>query len=276
MTGGGTYGYGSTATLTAIPNEGYIFLFWNDHVGTNPRNITVTANASYTATFMLTNPTIYTVTVLSSDTLLGEVSGGGEYPEGTTIEISATPGPQAYFKAWDDGNTDNPRSIVVTQDMTFTAIFERNPQDYYTITVVSDNPLMGSVSGGGTFPANVTTLIEATPSPNCYFVGWQDGVTDNPRQILVDHDITLAAFFKPAGVDENGGSNIHLFPNPANNEIHFDGLDGESEISIFNTFGVCVKTLTIDGNDGISVADLAAGLYLIRINGKQTVRFVKR
>ena len=347
VTGGGTYGYGSTATLTAIPNEGYIFLFWNDHVGTNPRNITVTANASYTATFMLTNPTIYTVTVLSSDTLLGEVSGGGEYPEGTTIEISATPGPQAYFKAWDDGNTDNPRSIVVTQDMTFTAIFERNPQDYYTITVVSDNPLMGSVSGGGTFPANVTTLIEATPSPNCYFVGWQDGVTDNPRsilvtgdatytayfdiapvqsytvtiqydseqgyvmgagsysansiatiaaipndnyyfwkwgdgvtdnprQILVDHDITLAAFFKPAGVDENGGSNIHLFPNPANNEIHIDGLDGESEISIFNTFGVCVKTLTIDGNDGISVADLAAGLYLIRINGKQTMRFVKR
>ena len=346
VTGGGTYGYGSTATLTAIPNEGYIFLFWNDYIGTNPRNITVTADASYTATFMYTGTTTYTVTVLSNDPLLGEVSGGGEYPEGTTIEISATPGPQAYFKAWDDGNTDNPRSIVVTQDMTFTAFFEMIvPQNYYTITVVSDNLLMGTVSGSGTFPANTTTLIEAIPSPTCYFTGWQDGntdnprsilvtgdatytayfdiepvhsytvsiqcdpeqgyvlgagsyaansiailaaiandnytffkwgdgVTDNPRQILVDHDITLAAFFKPAGVDENG-SNFHLYPNPANDEIHIDGLEGENEICIYNTYGVCVKTLTIDGNDAISVADMAAGLYLIRINGKQTMRFVK-
>ena len=347
VTGGGTYGYGSTATLTAIPNEGYIFLFWNDHVGTNPRNITVTGNASYTATFMQTSTMTYKVTVLSSDPQLGEVSGGGEYPEGTTIEISATPAPNAYFKAWDDGNTDNPRSIVVTHDMIFTAFFERIPETYYTITVVSDNLLMGSVSGSGTFPANTTTLIEAIPNQNCYFIGWQDGstdnprsilvtgdatytayfdvepvhsftisiqcdpeqgyvlgagnyaansiatlaaiandnyifwkwgdeITDNPRQILVDHDITLAAFFKPVGVDENDGSSFNLFPNPANDEIHIDGLEGENEICIYNAFGMCVKTLTIDGNDGISVADMAAGLYLIRINCKQTVRFVKR
>jgi hypothetical protein len=37
-----------------------------------------------------------------------------------------------------------------------------------------------------------------------------------------------------------------------------------------------VKTLTIDGSDEISVGNLAAGLYLMRVNGKQTVKFVKR
>ena len=347
VTGGGTYGYGSTATLTAIPNEGYIFLFWNDHVGTNPRNITVTGNASYTATFMHTTTTTYTVTVLANDPLLGEVSGEGEYPEGTVVEINATPAPQAYFKAWDDGNTDNPRNIVVTQDLTYTALFEKIPQTYYNITVISDNLLLGSVSGGGSFPANTTTLIEAIPSPSSYFIGWQDGntdnprsilvtgdatytayfdiapvqsftisiqcdpeqgyvlgagsyvansiatlaaiandnytflkwgdgITDNPRQILVDHDITLSVFFKPAGVDENEGGNFRLYPNPVNDEIHIDGLDGENEICIYNTLGVCVKTLTIEGSEGVSVTDMAAGLYLIRINGRQTVRFVKR
>jgi len=34
--------------------------------------------------------------------------------------------------------------------------------------------------------------------------------------------------------------------------------------------------LTLNENGEITVDDLAAGLYLLRVNGKQTVKFVKR
>ena len=347
VTGGGIYEYGSTATLTATPNEGYIFICWNDGGGSNPRQVTVTGDATYTAMFMLNGTPTHTITVLSNNIMLGEVSGGGEYPEGATAVISATPTPQAFFKSWDDGNTENPRELVVTQDMTFTALFEVIPQTYYEITVVSDNPLMGSVMGGGTYHANTMTTIAATPNVGFYFTGWQDGNTDNPRQILVvgdatytayfslapaqtytvtaqydenqgyvlgagsylsgstatlaaiandgyyfvkwgdgntdnprtivvDHDITIGAFFNGTGVDENDGNSITLYPNPVNERIHLEGIQGECEVDIYNAFGVCVKTLTISGSEEIEVAELAAGLYLVRINGRQTVKFVKR
>ena len=130
--------------------------------------------------------------------------------------------------------------------------------------------------GAGSYVANSIATLAAIANDNYTFLKWGDGITDNPRQILVDHDITLSVFFKPAGVDENEGGNFRLYPNPVNDEIHIDGLDGENEICIYNTLGVCVKTLTIEGSEGVSVTDMSAGLYLIRINGRQTVRFVKR
>ena len=51
VTGGGTYEDGETATLTATPAQGYCFVQWNDGNTSNPRTVTVTGNATYTATF---------------------------------------------------------------------------------------------------------------------------------------------------------------------------------------------------------------------------------
>jgi hypothetical protein len=41
-----------------------------------------------------------------------------------TAVIAATPLADYLFKRWSDGNTDNPRTLSVTQDMVLTAIFE--------------------------------------------------------------------------------------------------------------------------------------------------------
>ena len=51
VTGGGVYDSAATATLTATPNEGYKFVNWSDGNESNPRLITVNANATYTANF---------------------------------------------------------------------------------------------------------------------------------------------------------------------------------------------------------------------------------
>ena len=192
VTGAGTYDYGSTAVLTATANPNYTFICWSDGIVTNPRNITVTGNAHYKALFLLNGTPQYTVTVLANDPSLGTVTGSGTYPEGTTINIAASPNTGAYFTGWDDGNTDNPRSVTVTQNMTFTALFTE--VQTFTITVRPEFALLGSTYGSGTYPAGTVINIGATPNPNFYFSGWQDGNMDNPRSITVTEDAEYSFF----------------------------------------------------------------------------------
>ena len=68
----------------------------------------------------------YTVTVLSNNNAFGSVEGGGIYSEGTEITLTAIPAEGYHFEQWDDGNAENPRSYLVTADVTLTAIFAPN------------------------------------------------------------------------------------------------------------------------------------------------------
>ena len=65
----------------------------------------------------------YTVKVVSADTQKGQAYGSGEYDAGTVTRIWGTPEPGYQFDRWNDGNKENPRSITVNADMTFTAYF---------------------------------------------------------------------------------------------------------------------------------------------------------
>jgi hypothetical protein len=55
---------------------------------------------------------------------MGSVSGGGNYEYGDTALLTATANDHYRFVSWNDGNTENPRAIVVLQDTTLIAIFE--------------------------------------------------------------------------------------------------------------------------------------------------------
>ncbi|MBR1549571.1 MAG: S8 family serine peptidase [Bacteroidales bacterium] len=68
----------------------------------------------------------YTLTVASSNSALGTVSGGGTFAEGTSTVITATPAAGCHFVSWNDGNTDNPRTVVVNANLNFMAIFEQD------------------------------------------------------------------------------------------------------------------------------------------------------
>lgn len=73
----------------------------------------------------ISEDTPFELNVSSSDTTLGIVgiSSGENCPEKV---LTVTPVSCYHFTAWNDGSTDNPRTITVTQDTTFTANFERN------------------------------------------------------------------------------------------------------------------------------------------------------
>lgn len=68
----------------------------------------------------------FEVNVVSDNTAMGTVTGGGIYPEDTTITIKAIPNEGYHFIKWQDDNTDSVRHIVVNDNLTFTAFFEKN------------------------------------------------------------------------------------------------------------------------------------------------------
>ena len=63
------------------------------------------------------------VTVNGIDPDLVEIIGAGRYAEGDEATIGAIAADGFEFIDWNDGNTDNPRIVTVTADITYTANF---------------------------------------------------------------------------------------------------------------------------------------------------------
>ena len=98
-----------------------------------------------------------------------------------------------HFVQWNDGNTDNPRNIVVTEDITYTAEFTANT---YTVSTKVNDDAMGSVSGAGPYLYTAEATLTATANPFYRFVQWSDGITDNPRVVMVEKDSLFTAEFE--------------------------------------------------------------------------------
>ena len=64
-----------------------------------------------------------TITVISANESMGTVSGSGEYEVGAEVTITATANQGYRFANWNDGNTNNPRTITVAEDATYIASF---------------------------------------------------------------------------------------------------------------------------------------------------------
>ena len=187
VNGGGTYDYGTTATLTATADAHYHFTQWSDGNTDNPRTVSVEGDATYTAEF---KPDSYTIIVSAGEH--GNVNGGGTYDYGTTAILTATADEHYHFSQWNDGNTDNPRTVSIEGDATYTAEFKPNS---YTITVSTDGH--GSANGGGTYDYGTTATLTATAVEHYHFARWNDGNTDNPRTVTVEDNATYTAEFKP-------------------------------------------------------------------------------
>ena len=150
VTGAGTYSYGTQVTLAAIPNQGYVFICWNDGDTLNPRLVYAVSDTSFVAMFFplihdtvvdtivkyvhdttviydtidLT-PTFFQLQVLSAQPDLGLGVGSALLPAGTEVEVCALPFEGSRFVGWSDGETLNPRRVTVTDNKVVTAYFDR-------------------------------------------------------------------------------------------------------------------------------------------------------
>ncbi len=168
--------YKSSVQIKAIPDYGYRFSRWNDGYSgytSNPRTVTVYGNTTYTATFEKRN---FYLTVKSPGSKYGSVSGGGSYLYQSEQTISATPEYGYHFDSWSDGNTENPRTVTLLSDTTFTAVFA---PDTFSLTILY-NDTMGTVTGAGMYAYGDTAYINSTPNYGYKFKAlWHNGRSYN-------------------------------------------------------------------------------------------------
>ena len=203
-TEGGTFDEGTEFTVTATPDEGYVFVRWEGSDSTeNSLTITLNSNESLNAVFELIP--LYTLTVLSSEG--GTVStSGGEYTEGTEIEIITTPNEGFSFTGW-EGIEETSSSVIVSvsSNTTVTAIFEAIPQ----FTVIVSTSEGGTVStNGGTYLEGSEFSVLATPNTGYEFQRWEEvDISTASLTITLSSNISLTAIFIETPDDSNN-SNI--------------------------------------------------------------------
>ena len=137
------------------------------------------------------------LTLNRNNTSYGTVTGSGTYDHLAEVTITATPKENYYFTSWSDGNTENPRTVVVNSDTTITANFAKKPY----LTVKSNNTSYGTVTGSGYYMPGDEATITATPKRGFVFKEWNDENTDNPRTLTVTGNLELTAIFDYAYVD---------------------------------------------------------------------------
>lgn len=88
------------------------------------------------------------------------------------------------------------RSVGLYQRAPVWKDFRITSNGLYTIEGLPSDSLGGIVTGTGAYRPGETAVLTATPAVGYEFVGWSDGTTDNPRQIVATQNTTLVAAFQ--------------------------------------------------------------------------------
>ena len=210
--GAGTYTSGSTATLKAVANSGYIFANWTKNgsvVSTNATySFTVSGNATYVANFnqIITGPYITLERYTPTTALIGEDTDlsltfknvGTVATTGTTtvtltstnsnvnievgtltfsaLAVNATTTVSGFRFSLGTGV-----SLGSNVTLHYTAVNGSNTWEgdltltvsqIFTVTVAANNADYGTVSGGGQFNYGESCTVTATPADGYMFSNW--------------------------------------------------------------------------------------------------------
>lgn len=99
------------------------------------------------------------------------------------------------FSHWNDGNTDNPRTIRVTKDTTILAHFRYD--DRFVLTVNNDEEKGKVYYRQQNFYCYDTNVrLSCVPNKGYLFKEWDDGNTDNSRYITMTSDVTISPIYE--------------------------------------------------------------------------------
>lgn len=131
-------------------------------------------------------------------------------------------------------------------------------------------PITFTPNATGTYVVTISTMCNGIDCEGCSFTF---KVTKNA------HDLQHGEVI----VRNSGDIQLHAAPNPARDIVTLSFSSDEAEagmISWYNELGIAMKQTFIEWNGGetkieMNVSDLAAGIYMVRLNGENGSAFVK-
>ena len=283
VTGGGTFNFGQSCTLTATANEGYTFVNWTKQgiqVSTNTiYTFTVTESATYLANFELQS---FTINADANPTEGGTITGGGNYDYGQSCTLTATANEGHYFINWTENgdvvSTDAEYTFVVNSNRDLVANFETQT---FEIKVSIDPMEAATVTGEGPYSYGDEVTLILSRNEDYLFVNWtEDGEVVSEDMIYVftiTRDRNLVAnFVYTEGLGENSIS-ANVYPNPTKGEVTLEG-EGLSHVRIVNAYGQTVYNAKVEGDQvRIDLSGMAKGIYMMHIeaeNGQAVKKIV--
>ena len=161
----------------------------------NGRWVSMTSSWSGLDISMYVLPTVcpipsYNITVHANNDTYGTVAGGGTFPEGTQVTISATPATGYNFINWTENSsvvsTNAEYSFAATANRTLVANFEAIT---YTITANANPVAGGTVSGAGSFEHGQSVTLTATANTGYTFINW----TENDEVVSTNAQYSFTA-----------------------------------------------------------------------------------
>ncbi len=280
VTGGGTFNYGNSCTLSATPAAGYTFVNWTKNgsqVSTNATyTFTVTESAAYVAHFQLQS---FTVNVTANPAEGGTVAGGGTFNYGETCTVTATANEGYDFVNWVQGlfsvSEEATYTFTVTNNVNLTANFALQTFE----VKVSVNPSeAGTVTGEGTYNYGDEVTLTIVRNEDWAFENW----TENGEVVSEEMNYTFiitssrnldANFIYTEGIGENS-IETKVYPNPTKGEFTLEG-EGLNHVRIVNAYGQMVYNADVEGDQvRIDLSQMAKGIYMMHIEaeGGQAVR----
>ncbi|MBR7154170.1 MAG: InlB B-repeat-containing protein, partial [Paludibacteraceae bacterium] len=131
------------------------------------------------------------------------VGGFNSYFEGTYVTLRAYPAAGYKFVSWSDGNTDNPRLIIMpAYNLYLDPIVEVDESIVPKGAIINANVTegQGTITNftSGWYAEGTELTITAVAAEGYTFVQWSDGETANPYLLTVENgkNISITAVFK--------------------------------------------------------------------------------
>ncbi len=206
----GTYSYphGTVLPITAVPAQGYTFLYWTGDVADPSSPSTTVVLNTDKGVIAHFGPAVTKYTL----TMAVDPSGGGtvipavgqyQYNVGTLVVVQAFPAPGFEFIGW-SGPVADPGSasttVVMDGNKTITARF-RQKANQMLLTMLVDPTGGGNTGpepGVHVFGANEKIFVTAVPNPGYHFSHWTGEVNDSTRAttyVVMNKNKTLIAHF---------------------------------------------------------------------------------
>ena len=148
------------------------------------------------------------------------------------------------------------------------------PHNSYNILGLPAIDTTGTVTGSSSYGIGETALLEAIPNEGFVFMQWNDGNTENPRNIIVSSDTCLYAIF----VKEVESSTMDVTKEGINNFIKIVdrsiiiNVPCQTNIEIYTTTGKCLLRKEKSQFANINIPQ---GIYIIKIGTCQQKVFIK-
>ncbi|MBX2828354.1 MAG: glycoside hydrolase family 9 protein [Flavobacteriaceae bacterium] len=139
-------------------------------------------------------------------------------------------------------------------------------------------PAPGFVCGGPNAQFSVASLVPPYDQPQQKsYLDFNDGFPNNSWEITEPAIYYQASYIRLLAArtdaslvlsttEPSAAANVLLYPNPANERIHFKGLQQPSDLKIYSVAGQLISEQKVTQDESVDVTHLSQGIYFVKIS----------